>query len=589
MTAAETLAEARRCHQAGDTGRAAALYRRALDLNPADGPTWYLLGAAIHGLGRAGEAATALREAVRLLPHHASAWNHLGVVQIQLGGLEDAAASFQTALHLQSDFADAHKNMALLRVRLGQPDLAEASLRQLVFWDAGQGESHFQLGRLLRDRGKADEALACFREALRLDPRAARFHNDAGLTLAGLRRFDEAVEAHREAVALAPADPVFQTNLAAALCGAGDPFAAEAACRAALRLKPEYAVAHAGLGATLAGQNRPADALACYDEALRLDSSLVDAHWNRALAWLQLGDFARGWPEYEWRWRRPGWVKPKLAVPAWDGAPLTGGTVLLWSEQGLGDTLQFVRYVPLVRAVCGRVVLVVQPPLVALLKGTPGADAVVPHGEPFPPCDRHTPLLSLPLRLRTTLENVPAGVPYLRPETACVERWRAELSERNGFRVGVVWRGSPGNRGDCQRSFPIAGLATVATIPGVRLVSLQKGPGSEEAADAPFPLLDLGGRLDNVGGAFLDTAAAMASLDLVVSADTAVAHLAGALGRPVWIALPFAPDWRWLDGRDDSPWYPTVRLFRQERPGDWAGVFGRIATAIRALSERVHP
>jgi hypothetical protein len=295
--------------------------------------------------------------------------------------------------------------------------------------------------------------------------------------------------------------------------------------------------------------------------------------------------FPEGWAEYEWRWQVQSQPRPAFDRPAWDGAPLPGGTLLLYAEQGVGDTLQFVRYAALAKQRADAVILGCPPALIPLLSRCPGIDRLVATDAPLPPFDAQAPLASLPGLLGTTAETIPAPVPYLTADPERVRRWQEELAGLEGFKIGIAWQGNPGMGAyDRRRSFPLAALAPLARLPGVRLVVLQKGHGREQLpAAAGWPLADLGERLDESGGAFADTAAVMHGLDLVVTCDSAPAHLAGALGKACWVALPFAADWRWLLDREDSPWYPTLRLFRQPRPGDWSDMFGRMAFALRWL------
>jgi hypothetical protein len=301
------------------------------------------------------------------------------------------------------------------------------------------------------------------------------------------------------------------------------------------------------------------------------------------LAWLVSGDLERGWPEYEWRWRTKDFPRRSFAAPRWDGEALEGRTILLYAEQGLGDTLQFIRYAPLVQRRGGVVLVEAQPALVPLLKSCPGIDQLVPSGSPLPDFDVQVPLLSLPALLHTTRDTVPADMPYLSADPARSERWAAELRGIPGFRIGIAWQGNPTYRDDRHRSLPVKHFEPLARLPGVRLVSLQKGFGREQLASVPdWNVLDLADRLDEAGGAFMDTAAVMQHLDLVVTSDTAIAHLAGALGVPVWVVLPFARDWRWLLDREDCPWYLTMRLFRQKRWGDWDELFTRVAQAVQS-------
>ncbi len=290
-------------------------------------------------------------------------------------------------------------------------------------------------------------------------------------------------------------------------------------------------------------------------------------------------------PNSKWRWQTREAVSPPFSRAPWDGSSLAGRTILLHTEQGLGDTIQFVRYASLVKERGGTVLLRCTRALQSLLGSARGIDRLIPEESPLPVFDFDAPLLSLPSVFGTSLATVPAEIPYLFADPDLIEHWRRELDRYPGFRIGVVWQGNPKHKNDCRRSFPLTHFAPVAGLRGVRLFSLQIGPGHEQLSrlDDRFSIVDLGSGRGEAADSFMDTAAVMKNLDLVISVDSAVAHLAGALGVPVWVALPFAPDWRWLLEREDSPWYPTMRLFRQSRPGDWAGVFERIAGELQRL------
>jgi Flp pilus assembly protein TadD len=474
-------------------------------------------GNALYLEGRFAEAAECYREALRLRPDDCDARNNLGAALADLGRLGEAVACYQEAIR-------------------ARPELVEA---------------YYNLGNVLRLAGRHDEAVACYAQALRLRPAFAEGHNNLAIVLRKLGRFAEAA----------------------------------ASLRQALELRPAYTAALVNLGLTLADTGRLAEALAHDDEAIRLDPENADAHHNRALAWLLLGDWGRGWREYQWRWRCDEFAPIRMPGPAWDGSDPAGRTILLWTEQGAGDTLQLVRYARPVKQRGATVVLAAPERLHAILGGADGVDRIVAR-EPAPAggFDAHCPLLTLPALFGTTTETVPGRVPYLHAERRRVAIWREALRPVEGVRVGIAWRGSPGMLPyDLRRSIPLERFAPLARVEGVRLVSLQAGPGSEQVAAVRgrFPVLDLAKEFDEAGGAFVDTAAVMANLDLVVTCDTAIAHLAGALGVATWVALPAVPDWRWLLDRDDSPWYPTARLFRQAVPGRWEDVFERMATALR--------
>jgi tetratricopeptide (TPR) repeat protein len=609
----EALQIAKRHHQTGSVQQAADIYRQVIQADPDNPQVQYLLGAACQALGRLDEASVYLEQSLRLRPDFAEAHNHLGVVRARQGKFDEAAACFGQSLRLRPDNAEAQKNLTnALRdqerraarapadlprtaeecARLGSLLLSQNKLEEAIPWfreavrlKPGFAEAHADLGGLLRRQARPDEAIPVLRRALELKPDLVEAHVSLGNALRDKARLEESVASYREAVRLRPDYPDAHNNLGVALMELGELQAAVASDREAMRLNPGYAEAHNSLGVALSGLGRVDEAVQCYSEAIRLRPNYADAYLNRAFALLLKGDFEQGWPEYEWRWRTPDFTPPNFHQPQWDGGPLAGRTVLLHAEQGLGDALQFIRYVPLVQA-CGGRIIVQCPRMLRRLLGDSlaGIEGLIAPGETPPPFQVHCPLLSLPHLLGTTLATIPAGVPYLRADEALVTRWRRELAAVDGFKVGVVWRGSPQHKRDRFRSVPLTQFGPLAAVGGVGLVGLQKGLGSEQIAMLPpgFVAFDAGARIDD----WADTAAVVKSLDVVVTVDTAVAHLAGGLGVPVWVALPYAPDWRWLLGREDSPWYPTMRLFRQTAPGAWGPVFERIASALRQRVRR---
>lgn len=449
-------------------------------------------------------------------------------------------------------------------------------------------EAHFKSGAELQSQGRLDEAAACYHRALECDPGYVAAHCNLAVVLKLQGRLDEAVARFERAVELQPGYAQLHYNLGNTYTLLDQLGLAEAAYRRALVLAPTSADTHNNLANVLQVQGRFREARHHFDAALAAQPDLAEAHRNRALLRLLEGDYAEGWPEYEWRWRVPSGERPSLGLPRWQGQPLAGRTLLMWGEQGLGDVIQMVRYAPLVQERWGaRVVVQCQPRLHPLLAAARGIEGLVAHDTRPEGCDFFAPMFSLPEICGTRVATIPAVVPYLFAEPARIARWRDALAGPD-FKVGIAWQGNPGVAGDHFRSVPLEHFARLADCPGVRLFSLQKGPGREQlpALGPAVPIVDLADSLDEDGGAFADTAAAMRNLDLVVTSDTAIAHLAGALGVRAWVALQIAPNWRWLLDRDDSPWYPTLRLFRQTRAGDWAAVFERIAVELRALSSR---
>jgi tetratricopeptide (TPR) repeat protein len=609
-----------RHHQAGELRQAEQLYRQILEADPRHVDALHLLGLVAYQTGDLDRAIDSIGAAVRLRPDYVEAHSNLGNALLGRGRLDEAVVCYQQAVRLRPNYAEAHNNLGLALQRQGRPEEAVASWRQAVRLRPDYVEALNNLGSALQLLRRWDEAVACYHQAVRLRPDYAEAHNNLGLALQRCGRPEEAAASWRQALQLRPDHAEAHYNLGSVLLEQGRPEEAEGCFRRALQLRPDYGEAHnnlglalqqqgrpgeavaafrhtlqlrpddaevhANVGSALLEQGRPAAAVAAFRDALRLKPDFADAHVNLAMTWLLMGDFAHGWPEYEWRWRstKGAPLQRHFPQPLWDGAPLAGRTILLHAEQGLGDVLHFIRYAPLVKERGGRVTVECAGSLARLLAGCPGIDRLVARGTDLPAFDVHAPLLSLPGILGTTPATVPANVPYLFADDQLVEQWRREVGGAGGFKVGIGWQGNPkpDRAGAGRRAIPLAQFRALAGLPGVRLFSLQKGPGAEQLHQGPdhLPVTDLGPRLDETAGAFMDTAAVMRNLDLVVSSDTALAHLAGALGVPVWVALPFAPHWCWQLGRADSPWYPTMRLFRQAEPCDWSGVFARMAEEL---------
>jgi Tfp pilus assembly protein PilF len=460
----------------------------------------------------------------------------------------------------------------------GDLDRAEQAYRLVIAHAPSTAHAWFMLGATFQVRGRLEEAVASYQQAVKRSPNHSEAYNNLGVALHALRRTEEAIAVLRRALAVAPDYPEAYNNLGNAMRAQGEFDEAEACYRRALALKPDYAEARHNLGNALKSRGQVAEALACYDQALAIQPDRAEVHLSRALTHLEMGDFAQGWPEYEWRLKCPQFAIPHFPQPRWDGRPLAGKTILLYADHGLGDALQFIRYAPMVREQVGRVVVVSRAPIARLLATCAGVDLVVVEGGPMPDCDVYAPLMSLPGIFGTEASSIPAEVPYLSVDPDLVNTWADELALSDDLCIGIAWRGNPGHARDHARSFPLERFETVARRPGVRLFSLQKGDGSEQIAEVAdrFPITDLGGRLDDL----MDTAAVLTNLDLAIVPDTSLAHLAGALGVPVWVALMQEADWRWMSDRNDSPWYPTMRLFRQRRRGDWEDVFDRIAAAL---------
>jgi tetratricopeptide (TPR) repeat protein len=562
--------------------------RLAAQLCPDDPEVRNNLGVALAEEGLLDDATEHLQEAIRLRPDYADAHHNFGNLLRRQGRLEQAEASYLHALRLTPEAADIWNNLGITLLKQGKPEDAAERFRQALRCNPGLTQAHNNLGVALADQGKTAEAAAIYRQVLQLRPESADTLNNLGVALAAHGDFAEAIAHYRAALRYKPKYPEAHNNLGNALRQEGQLDEAVASLQEALRLKPDYAEAHNNIGVARVKQGRIDEALASYQQALRLKPDYAEAHLNLALGWLLQGDFARGWPEYEWRLRMKDFALRPLPQPRWDGRPLEGSAILLRTEQGIGDTIQFIRYAAAVQQRGGSVFVECPPRLVPLLSRCRGIDRLIPQGSALPEFAFQAPILSLPGIFGTTLGSIPSVVPYLSPDPQLLERWRPELRAGAEFKIGIAWQGSPKYQGDKHRSIPLAHFAPLARLPGVRLVSLQKGFGAEQLTGivAQWNAIDLSRRLDEESGAFADSAAILKHLDLVITSDTALAHVAGALGVPVWLALGSAPDWRWLLQREDCPWYPSMRLFRQKHWGDWDEVFERMAREIRARPAR---
>ncbi|PKU26002.1 tetratricopeptide repeat protein [Telmatospirillum siberiense] len=506
------------------------------------------------------------------------------------GRLEAAVAAYRDVIARDASVTAAYINLAVALMTLDRPEEAIGFFREAIAIDPHDAKCHHNLGQALTTLGKIDEAVLAFQNAVDCDPFLAKAQGALGAALIRKGRPKEALAACRTAIRLSPDDAEAHANLAAGLFDQGRFAEAVSPAKAAIALRPDFAAAYGGLALVLHILGRAEEAEAAYRAALVLHPDDAEIRHNLAMALLRDGHYAAGFREYEWRWRDA--TQPQTAKifsqPLWAGEDLTGKTLLLWGEQGLGDVLQFVRYGALIAERGARVILEVHPSLAALLEHVPGVSQVVPEGDALPAFDFHLPMLSAPRVLGTTLDTVPATVPYLWPDDDRRRAWRQRLADWPEIKVGLVWAGNPrpGNPRshllDARRSVDQACLAPLLSVPGIRFISLQKGAPAAQLLDIE-PELRPYDWMDEVED-FADTAALVANLDLVITVDTAVAHLAGAMGKPVWILSRFDGCWRWLKDRDDSPWYPTARLFRQKAPGDWDDVVGRVAEELRRLA-----
>jgi tetratricopeptide (TPR) repeat protein len=541
----QALGEAVALHRQGQLREAERIYARVLKAAPDHFDALNLLGGIKILQGQFGEAQRLFAAAVKARPEIAAGWSNLAQAQHALKRPADALQNFDKARALAPDDVDILYQHANALISLNRHREALDELQIVLARKPQHFEAHLNRGLTQAALGFPERALADFDAALALSPAHPVAHFNRGVALIKLGRYAEAVAANERAIAAAP----------------------------------DYATAWLNRGMALAQLRRFAEAIASYGEVLARRKDNADAHFNRALALLTTGDYRRGFADYEWRWRRTGATAPKSrGRRLWLGDFALGGkTMLLHAEQGLGDTIQFARYAPLVAAAGAKVVLEVQPELKSLLSRLDGVAAVVARGDAPPPFDLHCPLGSLPLALKTELPSVPAPIPYLAADDGRLKKWAAQVDALPRPRVAVAWAGNPAHDNDRNRSIALATLTPLLAAPA-SFISIQRelrGEDAEQLAAQPR-LTHIGGALDD----FDDTAAVLALCDLVITVDSAPAHLAGAMGRPVWVLAPFAPDWRWtLDG-EATPWYPTARIFRQPALGDWSAVIARVAAAL---------
>jgi tetratricopeptide (TPR) repeat protein len=533
---------------------------------------------ALHRQGRLGEAEQRYR---RLLDFDLL---HLfGILRAQQGHHQEALDLMGAALQADNRTPTALANRGDVLMALSRHAEAVAHYETALNLTPGNPALLNQRGVALLRLGRHREALESFDTALAIAPNHVETLINRGSAFHELGRFSEALENFDRALALAPDSVSARDWRGTTLTRSGRIADALADFDRALALDAGNASVLTNRGIALREVLRTDEALADFSRAMVLDPAGVNAFWNAGVTHLLTGNFAEGWPLYEWRKRLP---EPADAdtypVPQWRGEDLAGKTLFLHSGQGLGDTIQFFRFALMADQLGARVILSAQDCLRRLLE-TAAAQITFMAERSMPATfDFHASLMSLPLAFGVTLDGIPASVPYLRAEPERDAAWRARLGTR-GFRIGIAWQGKPGVI-DEGRSIALREFAPLAAIPGVRLISLQKGLGSGQLADADFAIETPGADFDSGPDAFLDSAAVMQSLDLVITSDTAIAHLAGALGRPAWVALKYLPEWRWMLSRPDSPWYPTLRLFRQQAPGDWGGVFATMARELQRQS-----
>ncbi|MCF7976360.1 MAG: tetratricopeptide repeat protein [Phycisphaerae bacterium] len=592
---------------------AAHLAERAIEAQPDIATFYNTLGIAYDTLGQKEQALHAFRQAVTLKPDHAEAYHNMGVSLLSLhqydaaieqcrkamtlnpqlvkayvtlarcfqaqGDRRQAIHYFEQAVQIDADLLEAYVELAHLYQGQEQLECAATALQRIVQIGPASAEVHTRLGMILRQLGQDREARQHYMEALRLKPGLAEAHNNLGNLLNQHGLYQEALHHYEQATQANAHYAESFNNLAATLIHLNRLADAVTHCHKAITLKPAYAEAHNTLASAYMKQGRYQEAKDKFMHTLALNPEYAEAHSNLGMIHLVLGEFDAGWREYEWRLKSPVFrQRYTCKQPRWDGTPFPGKTLLVHYEQGMGDSMQFIRYLPKVKALGGTVLYQDRPPLKTLFQKYPGIDRFICLGDTdMPQFDMQASVMSLPFLLGTQEHNIPATSVYLKAEVEKIKRMQAYIQSHD-FNVGIVWAGSKVHKNNRNRSCDPALFRSLAQCPGIGLYGLQR-PDSEPAA--PDCLADL--LVTNLGEHFQDfsdTAGAIAHMDLILSVDTSVLHLACAMGKPTWALLPYVPDWRWMLDRTDSPWYPTLRLFRQSRPGQWQPVFDAVAESL---------
>jgi len=612
----QLLDQGLRLHTAGQLSQAEQIYRQVLAAQPRNPDALHLLGVIAHQAGRHDVAVKFIEQAISIHPNNPAYHNNLGEAYRNLNRIDDAGVAYRKAIELAPNSADSWSNLSIVLLLQNRVDDAIEAARRAISINPNLPTAYANLGQAIADRNP-QEALNCFLQSLRLNPRQPAILSNAACLLTRFKQLDPAIDAARQAVTLDPNFPDGWSQLSYALGLKGLSREAIDAAQRAIALDGSHANAYTNLGFALDLQNRipeVIDALAnalrckpdfaegwknlgvahfkmgdtdqsqrCYAKAVELDPTYAEAHVNLATALLAKGQWEQGLEEYEWRWRLPSFIasKPREITTPWDGSDAPGKTILLVTEQGAGDAFHFARYIPMVVAKGLKVIVACPESIHKVMMTVQGVSGVIAPDAPDPGSDFQLHLLSLPRLFKTRPDNIPADVPYISADPEKVKAWKDRLAnDPPGYRVAISWAGNPLHSHDRTRSCKLADFAPLASIENVVFYSLQKGEPAIQAANPPpgMKLIDYTNDLND----FSDTAALLENIDLLISVDTSVIHLAGAMARPVWTLITIGPDFRWFKDRTDTPWYPTMKLFRQPKVLDWPGVFQEVKTVLEA-------
>ncbi|MEK0187483.1 tetratricopeptide repeat protein, partial [Microcoleus anatoxicus] len=576
LSAEDSLKIAWEYHQAGRLLEAESLYRQVVALYPESANVLCLLGIAVRQQGKMAESIAFYEQAIAQQPDFVEAHLNKAHVLLDLGEHQRAIASYEQVLQIAPHTALAHKNIGWLKQQQGDTNAAISYYQTALKLEPTWSEIAHNLGNLFKEQGQTQAAIACYQKALETNPDLINTIIALGTVWQQQGEFQAAIDCYQQALKLDSNNAECVNNIGAGYHEQGKIQLAISYYQQALKLKPDLIDAINNLGHAFVDIGQFKSAFSCHCRALELQPENSTAHVEFALSLLLFGDLRRGFAEYEWRWRTSQLQPRQFTQPVWDGSSLQGKTILLHVEQGFGDSIQFIRYAPMLYSQGAKVILVCYPELMRLFSTVAGVEYLSLNFKDLPAFDVHAPLMSLPYILGTTLETIPANIPYLAPPAEC----KFALASDAKLKVGIVWAGNPKRRKNAQRSCNLSDFMQFLDVPGIAIYSLQKNLSEGDRALLHQHLVpDLSPHLND----FADTASAISQLDLVISVDTSVAHLAGALGKPVWVLLSFAPDWRWLLDREDNPWYPTARLFRQSQPENWQGLFEDVKGALSLL------
>lgn len=578
----------------GRLGDAVLAYDAALKINSKNLSAAFNKGLACQSLDLHLLAVETYDRVIEIKSDHIEAFYNRGNSKYALGWLSDAVRDFRLAISLDANYVDAHFNLGVVYQASGEFEQADLSYREVIRINPQYGQAHYNLGVLHHARGLYEEAIDCYRRVLERTPNHTQSILNQGVAFKELGDLVAALHCFDRAIKLDPRSSESFFNRALVLKQSGDLKGALGAYDAALSIRSNFPEAWLNKGVVMMEMRLVQDAISCYDQAIVHSPEFHEALENKGSALLTLGRYDPGWELYESRWhkKRPARANREFGSPQWSGGEsIDGKTILLWAEQGLGDTLQFCRYVNEVAALGARVWLEVQAPLLRLMNGIDGADRVFASGSEIPSVDFHSSLMSLPRAFKTTLATIPNPVRYIQPEAAAVLRWKERLGERVDPRVGLVWSGGfrPAQpelwKVNERRNIPLKMFEAFGDLP-LEYVSLQKGDSAELELSTLIENQWPGPEMTNLSEQltdFAETAALIEQLDLVISVDTSTAHLAGAMGKPIWILNRYDSCWRWMMDRVDSPWYSSARLYRQTVPGDWVKVLERVRRDLADL------